>query len=239
MGCGTQQFTGAGHPAYSPFASFGVDVDARFSVSRCTWFAKYGLFGPKPPVPFDMYAAGLLFRVRNASYNLSVVGFFPAFLSALTNRSAITHSFGATSSVRVWPFASMTSPAGTPACVFSFSAASIVWRHLASNALSFLTAFFAATARVSHVVTHGTVVLPMVAGTRLAPNCVHNELDASISMYLNPASDLFASSMNAEFTVNGTTMTTVSTPAAFIVATAAAASCACFGESCPTMLISV
>ena len=41
-------------------------------------------------------------------------------------------------------------------------------------------------------------------------------------MYLKPAPDFFASWKKPWFTVNGTTMYTVSTPAAFIVATAAA-----------------
>src|SRR5262249_54671110 len=100
----------------------------------------------------------------------------------------------------------------------------MILRHFASNALSFFTAFLAFTARVSHVVTHGTLDSPIDAGTRLAPNWVHSELAASMSMYLNPAPDLFASSKNDEFTVNGTTTTTVSTPAAFIVATALCAS---------------
>src|SRR5712671_5734798 len=125
-----------------------------------------------------MYAAPLLLSVRNASYSLSVVGFAPAFFSALTNRSAITHSFGARSSVSVRPLASVVSPAGTPGWVVSPIAASIVLRHFASNALSFFTAFLAATARVSQVVTHGTLAGPIDPGTRLAPNCVHSELAA-------------------------------------------------------------
>ena len=90
----------------------------------------------------------------------------------------MTHSFGATSSMRVCPFASVTSPAGTPGWVVSFNAASMTLRHFASNALSGLTAFFAFTARVSHVVTHGTPAGPTEAGIREAPNCVQIELAA-------------------------------------------------------------
>ena len=132
------------------------------------------------------------------------MAFLPAFFSAFTKRSAITHSFGGMSSVRVWPVASVMSPGGHTRVVVSLKPASNTFRHFASNALS---AFTPSLVREGPRVPRGHARDALVGddeGVRLAPNWVQSELAASTSMYSKPAPDFCASSKNAGLVVKGT-----------------------------------
>ena len=48
-------------------SSGAVAVVAGFSTMRCTSLANHGLFLANPPLPFDMYGAGLFLIVSMAS----------------------------------------------------------------------------------------------------------------------------------------------------------------------------